>query len=311
MNSVIAVCIATYRRPQMLRQTLRSVLQQKVNGYTISIRVVDNDPELSAYPVVSTMRQQAHRDICYAAETSQNIASARNRALRMGPTDLVAFIDDDEVASEGWLNQMVRVLHNTGADAVFGPVDGRVPNEASDWIKQSGMFTKNASDTVTDVHWRDARTSNALVKGTWLFESGYRFDPQYGCSGGEDTELFSRIYRDGARFVWSPESVVEETVPANRATLSYLWRRRYHSGKTYNRILAGQNAHRPFRQLGCRLTALLLLTWRGLTSPPDQRANRMAQIVIYTGLIMGGVAGWLGREDNTATQSYAQTQSGH
>ncbi|MBV9512147.1 MAG: hypothetical protein JO303_17895 [Caulobacteraceae bacterium] len=43
----------------------------------------------------------------------------------------------------------------------------------------------------------------------------------FGDAGGEDAEMFVRLYRQGRRFVWAAKAFVTETVTPNRTTIAY------------------------------------------------------------------------------------------
>jgi succinoglycan biosynthesis protein ExoM len=53
---------------------------------------------------------------------ARNISVARNACLDAATAPLVAFIDDDEVASPEWLVALVGTWESSNADVVLGPV---------------------------------------------------------------------------------------------------------------------------------------------------------------------------------------------
>ena len=69
----------------------------------------------------------------YALEPIVGIPYARNRALEMAMAadDLIAFLDDDEVPSEQWLAELLRVWREYSADVVFGPVQPFFPEPSA------------------------------------------------------------------------------------------------------------------------------------------------------------------------------------
>ena len=73
-----------------------------------------------------------------------------------------------------------------------------------------------------------------------LFDKN-KFDPQFGLTGGEDSDLFSRMIEEGnAKFYWCNEAVVSEYVPGNRLTLNWLVKRAFRTGITYT-IISNRN----------------------------------------------------------------------
>jgi succinoglycan biosynthesis protein ExoM len=80
-------------------------------------------------------------------------------------------------------------------------------------------------------------TSNALVRRAAI--ANLRFDVLLGRSGGEDTDLFTRLHAQGHRFGAAPNAVVREHVTPARMTLRWLARRAFRSGQTHARRYLG------------------------------------------------------------------------
>ena len=69
------------------------------------------------------------------------------------------------------------------------------------------------------------------------------FDPEFGVTGGEDTELFYSLHRNGATMVWCREARVRETVLPERANVAWVLRRSFREGTTYYRVYRRWNIH--------------------------------------------------------------------
>jgi glycosyltransferase involved in cell wall biosynthesis len=131
----VAIIVPTLRRPDSLKRALRSLFAQTAVGDRISeIVVVDNDPSGSAAAGVEALRALAPWPLVYVHAPRPGVATARNAGLTATRASLIAFLDDDETASPGWLAALLKAQETTGAEAVFGPITGRAP-EASAWLK--------------------------------------------------------------------------------------------------------------------------------------------------------------------------------
>lgn len=129
----VAVIIPTLRRPASLERALRSVMAQ--TGVTARLKevvVVDNDPQASARETVERLAAETVLPILWRHAPQPGVATARNAGLAATIAPLIAFLDDDEAASSGWLSALVGAQASTRADAVFGPIRGRVP-EGTGW----------------------------------------------------------------------------------------------------------------------------------------------------------------------------------
>ena len=126
----VAVIIPTLRRAESLERALRSVFAQtKALDRIRAVVVADNDPDGSAASLIERLRSEAPVPLTYAHAPIPGVATARNVGLAATDAALIAFLDDDEAASTGWLAALLSAQAKTGADVLFGPIRGRVPQE--------------------------------------------------------------------------------------------------------------------------------------------------------------------------------------
>ena len=133
--SNVAVLIPTLRRPESLARAVRSLFAQTgVQGRLREIVVVDNDPQGSAGAAIQAMMAGAPFPLAYVREPRPGVATARNAGLAAVEAPLIAFLDDDETASPGWLaaliesSRAVRCGRRVRADPGRAPRgDGRPP----------------------------------------------------------------------------------------------------------------------------------------------------------------------------------------
>ena len=108
----IVVCIPCFRRPQYLRQTLESLAAQRTNR-RFAVVMVENDASRSeSVPVAAEfLASGKFAGLCVVEPRQGNchaINAAFETALQMFPTATsFLMIDDDEIASPDWLEQMV------------------------------------------------------------------------------------------------------------------------------------------------------------------------------------------------------------
>lgn len=221
----ISVCICTFKRPEMVADAIAAVSQQVTEDqFTFEIVVVDNDEQRSAQKVVE------HCDlgsaIIYVCEPIQNIALARNLAIRTAAGNLIAFLDDDEKPIDHWLLEMYATLKKYSADGVLGPVLPHFPSEAPAWIKKAYIYRKRFKTGIRLTSNRDTRTGNVLMAREIMPAEGPWFDSAFGLTGGEDVNFFGRQMALGRAFVWCDEAEVYETVPLER------WSTHYHVEKS-------------------------------------------------------------------------------
>lgn len=231
-DPVISVCIPTYKRPQSLYACLVGVMAQR-DAPPYEIIVVDNDELESARSVVAKL--DSYLPIRYLVEPQQNIARARNCAVRSAEGFYIAFIDDDEIASVTWLARMFDVAVATEADAVFGSVKSLAPQNFPGWMMETGMFVRELGPTGGEVRAESYATSNVLVRRSLMSLRENVFDPGLGRTGGSDSECFEWLARTyDCRFVWCAEATVIEYLEEIRGTWLWHLRRWYRHGWVFS-----------------------------------------------------------------------------
>ncbi|MGH6760730.1 MAG: glycosyltransferase family 2 protein [Phyllobacterium sp.] len=234
----INICVCTYRR-QAIADTLHSLGKLNLpEGYAVSIIVTDNDAEPSAKDRVLHAAATLPFPVRYVHAPKSNISIARNACLEASDGDFVAFIDDDETVSPDWLVRLVEVADATGADAVLGPAMASYGPEAPEWMMRGDFHSTFPVWVHGEI--RSGYTCNVLLRRMSPHIEGRRFDLQLGRTGGEDTQYFTEVYRSGGKIEFAPEAWVHDPVPAGRARLSWLAKRRFRMGQTHGRLLATQ-----------------------------------------------------------------------
>ena len=227
----ISVCVCTFRRPLLLERLLQRVKEQRLDpNLEIDVVVVDNDRDRSAESIVRKYEEATTLPVTYVCEPVQNIALARNAAVRAAGGELIAFLDDDEWPVENWLVTMFDTMARTGSDGALGPVVPEYPAGAPAWLGKADVFDRRRPATGTTVTHRDARTGNLLLRKALIAEDGEWFDPAFGTTGGEDSDFFGRQLARGRTFVWCNEAVAFETVVPERWGVGFHLKRQWRSG---------------------------------------------------------------------------------
>ncbi len=221
----ITICVCTFQRPGMLGKLLEALEQQQTSGaFTFSIVVTDNDSRRSAQPVVDAFAAKSRIAVTYSCEPRQNIALARNEAVKHAAGDFIAFIDDDEFPDKGWLAAMLDTCERYQASGVLGPVRPHFDEPPPQWIVDGQFFERPEHPTGRIMEWEECRTGNLLFRRRILDGVEPVFNPEFG-TGGEDKDFFMRMTRSGHIFRWCNEGAVYETVPKERWKRSYLLKR--------------------------------------------------------------------------------------
>jgi succinoglycan biosynthesis protein ExoM len=228
----VAICIATFRRDDLLRQLLAGLSQLTFNRMPapeILVVVVDNDTAGSAADVCDAVLLPFRAK--YVVEALRGIAQARNRAIREAEDpEFFAFIDDDEVPTPAWLDELLWTQACFDSDVICGPILPRFCAGAPEWVKAGGFFNRHLYSTGHTLE--TCCTGNVLISRR-VINTMKGFDERFALTGGEDTHFFLRVRKKGFTIICSGGGVVYESVPQSRTSLRWLLRRAYQSGNSW------------------------------------------------------------------------------
>lgn len=281
----IDICICTFRRP-FLVETLRSVARLDRGVHELRVIVADNDTVPSARERVEALRKTMGMRITYVHAPAANICVARNACLEAADGDFIAFVDDDEVVSEGWLLALLDKARAHGAAAVLGPVRAVYGPEAPAWMVAGDFHSTLPVFVGGEI--RTGYTCNVLIRWMEPFRA-LRFNVSLGRSGGEDTDFFYRLTGLGGKIDYAEDAVVEEPVPAARASMDWLTRRRLRFGQTHGMLLGGS----PLKRLpvvAAKISYCCVMTGLTVFSPVSRRRNWL-RAVLHMG-VAGGILGF-------------------
>lgn len=218
----IGVCICTFKRPQLLARLIRKFeVQETGSAFRFSLHIVDNDPMMSAKKTVGGLARNLHFPVTYDNEPIQNIALARNRAVRSAEGDLLAFLDDDELPCDDWLIRLYMSLRTAGVAGVLGPVKPFFPPGAPAWLARSRICDRPSHLSGTVLNYLQTRTGNVLIDRRIIESEDAPFPAEMGRTGGEDIAFFRKMIGRGHTFIWCEEAPVYEMVLPERFKRAY------------------------------------------------------------------------------------------
>lgn len=112
----ISAIICTHNRSNYLAGSIESLLNQTYNHYNILI--IDNASTDNTKEVVNSYLSHPH--VHYYYESALGLSSARNRGAKESNADILAYLDDDAIASPQWLKTLVESYQNNPKLAIAG-----------------------------------------------------------------------------------------------------------------------------------------------------------------------------------------------
>ncbi|MCC6254274.1 MAG: glycosyltransferase [Ignavibacteriaceae bacterium] len=263
-ENVCSVCVATFKRPELLRKLIHSLFdQKKIDDIILEIIIVDNDVEKSAKEIVSEFSDTSSITISYYEQPIQNISLTRNMALDKSSGNYIAIIDDDETADKYWIRNLVDALVKFKADAVFGYVIPVFDPDLAQWKKQREIYFSPLGKTGDPPLFY--YTTNCLIKADKVNKINLRFDPNYGLTGGEDSVFFDLLSKYQSKYVVCREAISYEVVPLYRTELKFICNRYFQKGNNEGRII-NDKSYSKFQKIIILIKSLLGLGYYGLQS---------------------------------------------
>ena len=196
---------------------------------------MDNDASGSAAAFCEQVQLKFKGTLKYDIEPQQGVSYARNRTIAnaSATSDFIAILDDDEVPSLYWLEELLLTQKNYDADIVSGPVMPHFEEQdVLTWIQKGKFFESRYLPTGYAMD--AAFTNNVLVRSSALKSFKQVFDERLAIKGAEDTHLFMRLRKLGCQIVWSNEATVIEWTPSSRTNLRWLLQRAYWGWSSYS-----------------------------------------------------------------------------
>lgn len=241
---LISAVICTYRRPEKLRAAIESLIDQTIAPDSYEIIVVDNNSGDETKAVVRDIEKKqngAEPQIQYFLEENQGLSYARNTSISLAEAEVIAFLDDDAIASPGWLEGLLTGFN--GSSDVWA-VGGRVlpiwEKERPSWITDRKLPSLSLLDwgvTPRPLAWPERIIGANCSFRRGAFKEVGLFETNLGRKGKlllglEDIELQQRIHDFGKQIVYVPDAIVRHHVPTKRATRRYFLSRDFGNGRS-------------------------------------------------------------------------------
>jgi glycosyltransferase involved in cell wall biosynthesis len=118
----LSIVVSTFQRPDHLMQLLNALQKQTASLEDFEIVVMDNETQSNHdVQVLCASTQYQDLPLRYIHHPKPGLSSARNCGVNESRAKLVAFLDDDMLPPQDWVNRVLSVRASTGADAFGGP----------------------------------------------------------------------------------------------------------------------------------------------------------------------------------------------
>lgn len=213
----ITCCILTRDSGKTLRATLESIAKQSLPKEIIIVDTMSSDDTLKIADDYNTI---------VAKDSTNNLAMARNTALKKAKGRYIAFIDSDAILYDNWDKRMLAYLR-----------EDNVAGVCSNWKSFGNSPIERAQDTLRKrqgvIDTQSIPTMNALYDREKIANT--TFNPVFA-RGGEDLDFNFQLRAKGYRLLMD---TTKHVIHHNPNTLSALLSKSYNYGKWY--LMAHKN----------------------------------------------------------------------
>jgi glycosyltransferase involved in cell wall biosynthesis len=274
METRISVVIVTYNRPLLVQETVRSLLDQSVKPFEILVIDDGSNPPLR-------MPANFHNIKLLRFDKEQGLSNSRNFGINESKGEYVAFLDDDTVVSQHWLEAVQKGIAS-GGDVLGGPLIPLYKAKPPSWWTEKD-FGYMAG--VGNIYGKRIWGANMIFEKRVFHKIGF-FDSRLGRKKGkllscEEDKLIKKA-RLCCHYLFLPDAKVLHVVQSKRMTLNYIIRWNYYEGKS-NKILNGRRT--------LRTTYDIFITGKNMLNPfimfnKSARIKQISNMIFYFGLLL-------------------------
>ena len=228
----ISLVIATFNGASRIGTTLHSLLTQSLPSELWEAVVVNNNSSDTTSEVVEEFAA-THPEVAIVLteEPKQGLSHARNKGIEVARGEIIAIIDDDEIASPHLLADYLHFFDShpeaAGAGGRIIPLyaDGR-PKWMSRHTERPIAGTLDlGSEIVPFPKGKYFGGGNMALRRSAIEKYG-AFNPALGRKGttllgGEEKELYARLHNAGEKIFYIPSAYIEHVIPNAKLTREY------------------------------------------------------------------------------------------
>lgn len=291
----IVVCIITYDRPNLLKNTLESLfLMELSKDINLTICVIDNFKDETSRELVSKYIAKSGLKVDYITEKIKGITYARNSALEYAQDndyDYIAFIDDDDTADVKWLDELYNSIKDYNADIVKGSINYSF-EKGKEYLKYLDIFSNINAETGSKIS--TAWSNNVIFSVKCIRDSNIRFDHRFDKIGGSDSHFFKQLYEKDYKMFYCKEAIINSNIEGKRTGFYWLARRNLRVGANISisdKILYGKKKALKIFSSSLRESFKYFLN---LTKLVYREKYPILSPVMYIFFIIGRISGLLG-----------------
>lgn len=232
IKPLVSVVICTYNRADYLKKCLDSMLDQTYDNFEV---IVVNGPStdnteaiLKKYPFKVIQQKE-----------KSGLSAARNLGIGEVKGVIIAFIDDDGIADENWLDELTKLYTTEDVVSVGGKIAPIWLSEKPEWYTDqlgSSLSLLDLGQNIEQMTFPHCPYGCNMSFRKSIFEEVGCFDVSFGrylsknLLSLDEVDLYKRINEKGYKTIYNPKAIVYHQIDAARLTKAWFKKRFYWGG---------------------------------------------------------------------------------
>ncbi|MDJ1179992.1 glycosyltransferase family 2 protein [Roseofilum sp. BLCC_M91] len=283
MSVQISAIICTHNRERYLGAAIESLLSQDHPDFEVI--VVDNASSDRTQEVIHSL--QPHPRLKSVYEPVTGLSVARNTGAKTASGEILAYLDDDAIATPSWLTVLAKAYAENDKLAIAGgkvtliwPPDITPPPWLSEGLAGNlGAYDLGDKPLFITQPNHTPRGLNYSIRRSFLADIG-GFDPNLGRVGkkllsNEELVMTELALQSGWQVSYLPEALVAHNVAPERVNRSWFLRRGWWQGvsECYREQLSNRGGIHQFSRGGERIIRGLYKSVKYIRDPAQRFDN--------------------------------------
>lgn len=230
---LLSVIICTRNRADEIVNCLPEMAKQAREFSDVEVIIVDNGSIDNTEEVVKNLSEKLYYPFRYVYEPIAGLCQARNRGRAEAKGTIIAYIDDDEKITVGWIEKIRGHFLKNQSECLGGKISVKIlglpPKGFTDEMLWFFGATK-LGDSARFLQYPEHPQGGNFAVKVEVFDKVNGFDTNLTLYGDE-TEFFRRVSQNGFSMYYDPNIEVVQEIPAKRISKKELQHKSYIWGK--------------------------------------------------------------------------------
>tara|TARA_B100001248_G_scaffold191530_1_gene146698 strand:+ start:1412 stop:2308 length:897 start_codon:yes stop_codon:yes gene_type:complete len=229
---MISAIISTYNREKFLPDLFKSIQNQSLDSNQFEIIIVDNNSPGNTKELSMNLKKNSSFSVQYFLEKKQGLSYARNRGIEVAKGKIIVFVDDDALLDKKYFEKLMFYFQEDPKCMAIGSkihLDYQ-GNDPPAWEnkylnKLHGYFDLGNQKKIFNNSQYPIGTNMSFRKEVFELIGNFNISLgriKSGLGGGEEKDIFLRMYTQKMKVVYVPDAIVHHRIPIERTQIAYI-----------------------------------------------------------------------------------------